>query len=110
MKNVLIILFALVFYSCQAKTETPKARKDFHVSLFSLGAANKAKQMCSCLFVMKRDRKFCEKFSVPDKYLDWVDQVSIDETAKTINASVAIFWKGTAKYINEKHGCQLQGQ
>lgn len=83
------------------------SRKDFHSSLISLASSNKAKQMCSCLFVMKQTSEFCDRYSVPDKYLDFLDSITVDKGKKEVQATVALLWKSVAKFIDNKRGCQL---
>lgn len=104
MKKI-ILLMALAF---SAYTLASFGRKNFHSSLISLASANKAKQMCSCLFVMQQGHPFCDRYSIPDKYLDWVDSTAVDSDQKVVQATVAFFWESSAKYISEKKGCQLQ--
>jgi hypothetical protein len=104
MRN-LILISSIIFSS-----SVFAGRKDYHTSLISLASSNKAKQMCSCLFVMHQKEEFCDRFSVPDKYLDYVDSTSVDTKNKEVKATVALFWKSSAKYVDDKRGCQLQGE
>lgn len=104
MKRLFVLSFLLFSQSTYA------ARADFHTSLISLASSNKAKQMCSCLFVMKQTDEFCDRYSVPDKYLDYVDSTKVYKRKKEVQATVALFWESSAKYVDEKRGCQLQNQ
>lgn len=104
MKRVLLSL--AILFSIVAFANSP--RSSMHSSLVDLASASKAKQMCSCLFVMNQTEKFCDRYSIPDKYLDWIDSTEINNDKKMVTATVGFFWQSTAKYVGDKKGCQLQ--
>ncbi len=62
-----------------------------------------AKQMCSCLYVLQRNEKFCHNLS--RQYIS-ISDFKIDSEQKTVKA---MSWGKTAfaKFTSSKHGCVL---
>lgn len=64
-----------------------------------------AKQTCSCLFVMKRDRAFCDAWAreSPD-----VKTVSVDLAKKEVETQAGVLWGAKARFVDARRGCVLE--
>ena len=64
----------------------------------------KAKDFCSCMFVMKRDENYCRDWTVASPNLA---SIKVDKELKVVRTQAIHYWSATARYINERTGCTL---
>lgn len=64
----------------------------------------KAKETCSCMFVMNRDEEYCRAFTFANPNLA---TMSIDLEQKSIQAESLLYWSATAQWQAPKTGCVL---
>jgi hypothetical protein len=64
-----------------------------------------AKQICSCVFVMKRSDEFCNAWAkeAPD-----VKTATIDRDRKRVETQAMSLWGARARYVDARHGCVLE--
>ena len=88
--------------------ETQMSQRSLHSSLTDIGSGSSAKQMCSCMFVMKQSEKFCRKFSREVLIIDILNRHKVDKKEKTITTTIGFFFnKRKAKFMGDKLGCTL---
>ncbi len=70
-----------------------------------LAVGNAAKMVCTCAFVMQMSDDFCRAWvkASPD-----VARYSVDQNAKTVEASAFVSWSAHAHYVDDKRGCVLE--
>ena len=73
--------------------------------LIGLTAVFAARHGCACLFVMERDEDFCRAWIKVDPD---VAKIRIDHENKKVNARTFLFWRASARWINEEEGCLLE--
>ena len=64
----------------------------------------KAKDFCSCMFVMKREEAYCRDWTVASPNLA---SIKVDEEAQTVTTQAIHYWSATARYTGERTGCTL---
>ena len=64
----------------------------------------KAKDFCSCYFVMKRDEAYCRDWTVAAPNLA---SIKLDEEQGTVTTQAIHYWSATARYTGSKTGCTL---
>ena len=64
----------------------------------------KAKDFCSCMFVMKRDEDYCRDWTVAAPNLA---SIKVDQEEKTVTTQAIHYWSATARYTGERTGCTL---
>ncbi len=103
----IFIFSVLVFqtFTSLAESDIELRKNTYSASLLPLGTGYQAKLYCSCLFVMKREQAYCEKFiEVSPK----IFRVQADLKSKKIEARALYFFsKSTAQYLDGQ-GCVLQ--
>lgn len=69
-----------------------------------LAVRQKAKETCSCLFVMKRDEAWCRAWTkvTPD-----VAEPEVDHARKRVTAVALAFYRASASF-HEGRGCALE--
>ena len=100
MKGVRILwVLPLLVFSCGAD----KPQK-YDAGLLKLASSVTAKEVCSCLYVMKRDEAFCTEWTrvSPD-----IAKFKVHEAEQSVTAR-AIFARSTARYVSEREGCVLE--
>jgi hypothetical protein len=87
---------------CASDTSSPRT---FANSDLELAVGNGARMACSCLFVMEMPEDYCRAWvrASPD-----VARISIDATAKTVEAAAFISWAAKARYVDAQRGCVLE--
>lgn len=70
-----------------------------------LATAYRAKELCSCLFVMEQDEAFCKAWTTasPD-----VASFRVDRDARTVESSALLMWGARARFVDAKSGCVLE--
>lgn len=64
-----------------------------------------AKELCACVFVMRRDEVFCERFA---RQSPNVKTFRIDRAAGTVDAQAVLFFSARARYTGPRRGCVLE--
>lgn len=88
----ILILAVLIFLSGCKLTESP-----------SLALA---KEMCSCLYVVKQSKRYCREVNRESRYLSGYKQY--DKYKMVIAKGLGHFSR--AEYINERMGCRIVDQ
>lgn len=69
-----------------------------------LVTAYRAKEMCSCLFVMGQTEDYCAEWTVADPN---VAKFTIDRAKKRVTTTAIIMWNASAHWESERFGCVL---
>lgn len=71
----------------------------------ALATAYRAKDTCSCLFVMELDERTCRAWTVasPD-----VASVEVDREARTVTSRALLFWSARARFVDARSGCVVE--
>ncbi|MBI2373620.1 MAG: hypothetical protein HYV07_06440 [Deltaproteobacteria bacterium] len=70
-----------------------------------LVTAYRAKELCSCLFVMEQTEDFCVSWTAADPN---VAKYAIDRNEKTVETSALLMWSAKARWVDERSGCVLE--
>lgn len=65
----------------------------------------RAKELCSCLFVIEQTEDFCAKWTVAAPNLA---SYAIDRESKRVETSAMIMWGASARWVDVKKGCVLE--
>jgi hypothetical protein len=81
------------------------AVRHYEPGLLDLAAGASAKQVCSCIFVLKRDEDFCAEWTrvSPD-----IARFSIDRDTSEVTAHALMFGGASARFVDERTGCVLE--
>lgn len=66
--------------------------------------AYRAKELCSCLFVVGQTEDFCRAWTRASPNLAGF---TVDRERKTVRTSALLFWRGGAHWVDERFGCVL---
>lgn len=88
-------LLALVLLS-------PLACERYEANDLEILTTYSAKQLCSCLFVMKRPEAYCREWvrEEPD-----VKTFTVDYEAKRVKTQAMVLWGGGARWVDARRGC-----
>jgi|LNFM01.1.fsa_nt_gb hypothetical protein len=64
-----------------------------------------AKEMCSCVFVMKKDEPFCLRFTRANPN---IRTVRVNYEGRFVDAFAALAWGARARFISQREGCRLE--
>lgn len=67
--------------------------------------AYRAKELCSCLFVMEQTEDYCRAYTVAAPNLA---TFKIDREAKEVSTSAVLLWGQRARWISAHDGCRLE--
>jgi hypothetical protein len=67
--------------------------------------AYRAKEVCSCIFVMKQSEEFCAAWTIASPNLA---TFHIDRAQKRVEAVAAIMWNAAAHWDSDRAGCILE--
>ncbi|MGF1508951.1 MAG: hypothetical protein ACFB9M_05550 [Myxococcota bacterium] len=88
---------AIVFISaCQ--------KPGYRANDLELVTAYRAKEVCSCIFVMEQDEAFCRRYTAeePD-----VATFSVDHEQKRVRTTAFFLWGASARFVGDRFGCVL---
>jgi hypothetical protein len=71
----------------------------------ALATAYRAKDTCSCLFVMGRDEAFCRAWTVASPE---VASVEVDRAARAVTSRALLVWTAQARFVDARSGCVLE--
>lgn len=71
----------------------------------ALATAYRAKDTCSCLFVMGRDEAYCRAWTVASPEVASID---VDRAARAVTAKALLFWSARATYLDARSGCVVE--
>ncbi len=94
-------LFLCLVVGCGGKSD----RLSYDNNDLEMLTAYKAKELCSCLFVMQQSEKYCADWTVASPNLA---SFTIDKTKKIVEASAVVMWHARAHYVNDRFGCVLE--
>ena len=94
-----LLAFALAMAGCGGPTVNPG---HYSWNDLRLTTSYRAKEVCSCVFVMGMSEDFCRAWTVasPD-----VAVFTVDNGAKTVEAHALLEWSGQASYLDTLRGC-----
>jgi hypothetical protein len=98
MKKLACMLVLLA--SCGAPPERIYDRNDLELLTHYA-----AKELCSCLFVMERDRDFCTSWT---RQAPNLRTYSVDYDNKRVTTQAVLYWGASARYQDARHGCVLE--
>ena len=83
----------------------PGLRGRYPNSTPALATAYRAKDGCTCLFVLRRSPAECRAWTVasPD-----VASFEPDAAAATVTSRALAFWSGRARFLGPRQGCRLE--
>jgi hypothetical protein len=70
-----------------------------------LVTAFRAKEVCSCVFVMQHDEDFCRRYSAEDPD---VASFHVDREQGVVTTQAFFLWGATARYEGPRVGCVLR--
>ena len=64
-----------------------------------------AKDMCSCLFVMRQSEAFCTEWTRanPD-----IRTIRVDHANRAVEAQSVLFWGARARFVDRRRGCVIE--
>ena len=65
----------------------------------------RAKNLCSCLFVMERGEKYCSAWTSQAPRLA---TYSIDWDAREVSTQAMMYWGAKARFVDAERGCVLE--
>ena len=65
----------------------------------------RAKDVCSCMYVMGRDEEYCRNWTKASPNLA---TITVDEEAKSVHTEALQYWSATAVFVSDNQGCVLQ--
>lgn len=71
----------------------------------ALATAYRAKDTCSCLFVMGRDESYCRAWTVASPE---VASVEVDRAARAVTSRALLVWTARARFEDARSGCVLE--
>ncbi|MBL8683787.1 MAG: hypothetical protein JNK05_31735 [Myxococcales bacterium] len=101
MKSFVAITLALALpiAGCQGD---PRPYNNHDLALLTSYAA---KEMCSCIFVMKKDEPFCLRFTRASPNLR---TVRVNYEQRYVDAFAVLAWGARARYLSQREGCRLE--
>jgi hypothetical protein len=65
----------------------------------------RAKETCSCLWVLEREEAYCRAWTEasPD-----VARVEVDAAARIVRARALVLWTAQARFVDARSGCVLE--
>jgi len=70
-----------------------------------LGTLYRAKEVCSCLFVMEQTAGYCSAWTATSPDLV---TFTVDDTSKTVEAEALIEWGAVAHFLDARAGCAIE--
>lgn len=77
---------------------------EFKEGIARLGMNSTVHLMCSCLFVSENEEAFCREYA---QLRQVSPKISIDWSAKTVEARLFWVFSGRAQYVSLHEGCKL---
>lgn len=71
----------------------------------ALATAYRAKETCSCLFVMRRDEATCRAWTVASPE---VASVEVDSATRRVTSRALLLWTARARFVDARSGCLLE--
>lgn len=94
MKRIVAVL--VLFVACTSD------RLSYEDNDLELVTTYRAKELCSCLFVMGQSEDYCTKWTVADPD---IATFRIDWKKKRVDTTAMIMWNASAHYVSERFGC-----
>lgn len=92
---IVILAAALAASSCSDRYEEND---------LELLTSYRAKELCSCLFVMEQTEDYCVAFTVASPNLA---SFRIDREEKSVETSALLDWGASAHYVDARRGCVI---
>ena len=106
-RRLLLLALSLMGVTTSCASLPPLAEKPvrpYDTGDLTMLVRYRAKETCSCAFVMERDDAFCQAFTAAKPA---VAGVEIDRRKKTTKAQALALWSATARFVNDDVGCVL---
>ncbi|MBI3181192.1 MAG: hypothetical protein HYZ28_03510 [Myxococcales bacterium] len=101
-RTALVGLLALAAPLVCCGPSSPRQYQDNDLELASVYAA---KEVCSCVFVMKQPEAFCRAWT---KANPSVASFRVDTQARTVESSALLLWGAKARFTGARSGCVLE--
>jgi hypothetical protein len=105
--TLVALLMALLALSSSCATLPPlpeDPKRPYDTGDLTMLVRYRAKETCSCAFVMARDDAFCKAFTEASPS---VAGVNIDRKTKTTSASALLLWSASARFVDDRRGCVI---
>jgi hypothetical protein len=99
MRRFLLSTVLLALAACSDGTT-----RTYDNSTLSLLVVHTAKDACTCRFVMNQTADYCVAWTKASPDIAGYD---VDETKKSVSASVLIGWTAKAHFVSDKFGCVI---
>jgi hypothetical protein len=83
----------------------PGVRGRYAASTPALAVAFRAKESCTCLFVLGRDESACRAWTRVRPDLASLD---VDWGARAVTSRSLLVWRARARYVAAREGCRLE--
>jgi hypothetical protein len=91
----------LLLTACNGATHT----RPYDNNDFQLVTAYGAKDLCSCLFVMRQSDEFCANWTRASPN---IKTVRVDRENRVVETQAVLFWSARARYVSPRFGCVLE--
>jgi hypothetical protein len=95
---------ALALTLCALLAGCPGDPRPYNNHDLALLTSYAAKEMCSCVFVMRKDEAFCLRFTRASPNLR---TVRVDHERREVEAQAVLAWGARARWISQREGCRL---
>ena len=98
-------LLVLVLAGLALLGSVPGAKGQYANGDPQLAVSYRAKETCSCVFVLERDERYCRAWTEasPD-----VASVEVDLPGKAVTSRALCLWSARARFVDAKHGCVIE--
>ena len=100
---IILSVISIPFVSSSEGNQSTETKK-FQNGLLGIISSHHAKELCSCLFVMNRNKTWCLEYI---SYGPPLHLYSIDESNKKVSVRSALIKKSEARFINKDLGCKI---
>ena len=81
------------------------ARRTYDNNDLQLVTGYAAKELCSCLFVMRQSEAFCERWTRASPN---IRSFHVDRARRTVEAQSVLAWGARARWVSQRAGCVIE--